>query len=149
MKRGANIPFLIANDFQLDVRRKLGLYSIQLRLGVVNYFHGVRPGLAPNLQSYRGNSVETRDRSLLLGSVLDSADVAKLDRRALDVCHDQLFHLARIRITPEGPQNQFALVGFDITSRHIGVLTLQSIAQPCDWNRISSHSFGIDRDIDR
>ena len=41
MQRGANIAFLIANNLHLDVRRQLGLYAIELLLGVVNHLNRV------------------------------------------------------------------------------------------------------------
>ncbi len=88
-------------------------------------------------------------RTLLFGSILDPANVAYLDGRAVDVCDDEFFHIARVGKTPERSQNQFTPPRLDVSARHVCVLSLQSVAHRGDGKFVSCQPLRIDPDIDR
>src|SRR2546425_985824 len=88
-------------------------------------------------------------RTLLFGSILDPANVAYLDGRAVDVCDDEFFHIARVGKTPERPHNQFTPLRLDVSARNVCVLSLQSVAHRGDGKFVSCQPLRIDPDIDR
>ena len=93
MKCGFDVTRLIANDFELDVFRKLSCHARQFPLEAVDNLDRVSARLTPNLERDGGNSVKTRKRPLLFRAVFDSADVAKSNRRAINIRDYQIFKL--------------------------------------------------------
>ena len=102
-----------------------------------------------NFERHGWLAIQPRDGALLFGPVFDAANVAKLDRRAIDVRHDQFFHVARVGVAAQRAQDEFAPAGFDIAAGHVRVLALQSIAYRRNRNLVSRQPLGVDPDIDR
>src|SRR5205814_9320438 len=123
-----DIPFLIAYGFQFDIRGQLRRDARQLVFDVMDDFDGVRPRLPANFEGYGRLAIQPRDGTLLFGAIFDAANVANLDRRPVDVRHDEFFHVARVRVTAQRAEDQFAPAGFDIAAGHVRILALQSIA---------------------
>src|SRR5439155_11736385 len=78
-----------------------------------------------------------------------AANVANFDRRAIDVRHDQFFHVARVGVAAQRAQDEFAPAGFDIAAGHVRVLALQSIAYRRNRNLVTRQPLGVDPDINR
>src|SRR5207237_10803831 len=108
----------------------------------------VGAGLPANLEGDGGYSIQPRHGTLLFCSIFNSADIANLNRRAIDVCDDQVLHLAWIGIAAKRPQHQFALAGLNVAAWHVRILPLQGIPDPSNRNFVGSQSFGVDPDVD-
>ena len=64
---------------------------------------------------------------MFLGSIFNAADVTKLNRRTIDVRDHQVVKLARVGKSSEGSQCQLFFAGGYISTRHISILTFESL----------------------
>ena len=127
VKRGFDIARLVANDFDLDVRRQLRTDAGQRLFQSLDHFHRVRARLPANIERHRGNAVETRKRTLLFRAVFDPADIAQTHRRTVHVRDHQFVELARISETAEGAQRELFFVSGYVAAGNVGVLVLQRV----------------------
>src|SRR5438876_5281799 len=149
MQRRVDIPLLVADDLHLDVGWQLGRDPSELGFDVADNCDTVGSRLAANLERDCRRTVQMGQRTLLFGPILDPANVANLDGRAVDICDDEFFHIARVGKTPERSQNQFTPPRLDVSARHVCVLSLQSVAHRGDGKFVSCQPLRIDPDIDR
>ncbi len=144
---GQDVPGLVLDDLDMDVRRQDLLAPLQPLLDGLDHVHGVFARLALYGQHDGRPTVKPRQVADLFGGVDGLAQVAQPDGHAAGSRDDHVQEVAWLAKTAQGAQAEFAGARVDATAGDVCILTEQSVADLEDRQLVCRQPLGLDVDL--